>query len=79
MQTSKSFPDRMNRKQVSEYLLAEHGIVRTPGSLGVAAHRGTGPKFRRFGSRHVYYDRCEVDAWVSENLSEPFRATGELA
>lgn len=69
---------RLTRAEASAYLLSQHGISRTPGTLAKLAVVGGGPKFRKIGSRHVLYDVADLDAWAKSALSAPVGSTSEL-
>jgi len=68
-----SWPDRMRRRQASEYLAAQHGVSLSPATLAKLAITGAGPAFRRDG-RFPLYERQHLDAFAVQRLG-PLRRT----
>lgn len=67
---------RLNRREASEYLELEHGIIRAPVTLASLACRGGGPKYQKV-NRSPLYPRDELDAWADSILSPPAATTAE--
>ena len=67
----------LSRKEASEYLLEQHGIRRSPGTLAKLASVGGGPAFRKAG-RIPIYDPPLLDEWAAEITSRVVRSTSEL-
>jgi hypothetical protein len=44
-------------------------LRKTPQALGTMRYLGTGPKFKKLGSR-VYYDWVDVFAWIESNTRQ---------
>ena len=70
---SHDWPQRMRRRQASEYLAVEHGVTLSPATLATLAVTGGGPAFRKDG-RFPVYDREHLDAYAAERLG-PLRRT----
>jgi hypothetical protein len=62
--------------QAADYLLAQHGIKRSPATLATLRTRGGGPRFRKAG-RDVIYDAADLDSWAVKVKSGPFASTSE--
>lgn len=72
-------PPRISRAEASAYLLAKHGISRTPATLAKLAVIGGGPAFRKAGIRRVLYDVVELDRWADGIISKPMASTSAAA
>ena len=68
---------RLRRAEAVVYLLENHGIRRTVGTLAKLAVVGGGPRFRVAG-RTPLYEPDDLDAWVESILSPPVGSTSEL-
>lgn len=55
----------LNRKKVSEYLLTQHGLKRSPKYLAKLASVGNGPAFHKAG-RDALYSPVDLDAWAAK-------------
>ena len=73
-----SYPLRMPRSQASPYLLAIHGIKRSPATLLKYACKGGGPKFMKVGATQVLYAQEDLDAWAGKLLSQPVERTADF-
>jgi hypothetical protein len=71
-----AWPDRMRRRQASEYLDHRHGIRLAPATLAKLAVVGGGPRFRADG-RFPVYDRAELDAFAVARLGPLRGSTSE--
>jgi hypothetical protein len=67
----------LSRREAAKYL-NEKGLKRTAKTFAKYASIGGGPKFRKFGARHVVYEIKDLDEWVLEQLSETFASTSEM-
>ena len=76
MAPTMSWPDRMRRRQASEYLAAQHGVSLSPATLAKLAVNGQGPAFRKDGPFPVY-ERDDLDAYAVERLGPLRRTTGD--
>ena len=56
------------------YLAEVWGFKRSPITLSKWASAGTGPPFRKLGSRFRYYSKVELDEWMQSRLSPRKRA-----
>ena len=65
----------LSRKQAAAYL-AQKGLSRSEKTLAKYASIGGGPKFRKFGTKQVVYAVEDLNAWIDEQLSEAYRASG---
>ncbi|WP_245493357.1 hypothetical protein [Mesorhizobium sp. M4B.F.Ca.ET.013.02.1.1] len=79
MMNISNIPPRVSRAEASAYLLAKHGISRTPGTLAKLAVIGGGPAFRKAGIRRVLYDVAELDRWAERIISQPMASTSAAA
>ena len=70
-----STPERMTRREASEYLRRAHGVSRTPATLAKLAVVGGGPAFRKVGRRAVVYDRHTLDQWAEALVSPERKST----
>lgn len=68
-----------SRREASNYLLAHHGISRSPATLATLAWKGDGPVFRKDGPRRAIYTDIDLDAFAASVLSKPMRSTTEAA
>ena len=76
--SASSWPDWLNRREVSDYLWREHGIRLGVAALANAACDGTGPPFQKDGGKLVSYWRPDVDEWASKRRSRKVTSTSEL-
>jgi predicted DNA-binding transcriptional regulator AlpA len=53
------------------YLAAVWGFKRSAITLSKWASTGTGPPFRKLGSRFKYYSKLDLDEWMRSRLSAP--------
>jgi hypothetical protein len=67
----------LSRREAAAYLLARHGIKRSPQTLAKQAVTGGGPPFRRAGHA-VLYDPAALDRYVEEISTAAVRSTSEL-
>jgi hypothetical protein len=71
------YPKRpLNRREASEYLLQNHGIHRSPGTLAKHACVGGGPIFHSVG-RAVIYTPAALDEYAAAITSPPRRTTSD--
>jgi hypothetical protein len=68
---------RLKPQAASDYLLAEHGISRTPRTLANLRYRGGGPRYTRVSPIEILYTKEDLDAWVEGLTSSRFRHTAE--
>ncbi len=70
------YPKRLNRRQQAEYLLQEHGIKRSPKTLGKLASIGGGPRYQLDG-RDALSTPEWLDEWVNQILTPPVANAAE--
>ncbi len=68
---------RLRRREASEYLKEEWGILRKPSTLAKLASVGGGPAIEYDGTIPLYCEEA-LDQWATETLSPPVRSTTEL-
>ncbi len=68
---------RLNRREASEYLCREHGVIRKPSTLATYATKGGGPAFQKDGKFPLYTVKA-LDEWVEAQLSPVVTSTAEL-
>ena len=56
------------------YLLEQHGIRRTVGTLAKTRYAGTGPEFVKVGY-HAFYRPAALDTWAESIISQPMKST----
>ena len=71
------WPNRMRRRDASQYLQEQHGIGLAHSTLAKLAVLGGGPPFRLDG-RFPVYDRDALDAFASERLGPLRRSTSDV-
>ncbi|MGH6949382.1 MAG: hypothetical protein ACREH4_00770 [Vitreimonas sp.] len=71
--TSRQWPQRLRRREASEYLAAVHGIRLRPATLAKLACTGGGPRYRLDGHYPVY-EPAELDAFAVSRLG-PLRSS----
>lgn len=74
---SASWPNRMRRREASQYLQEQHGIRLAHATLAKLAVVGGGPPFRLDG-RFPVYDRQALDTYAAERLGPLRRSTSDL-
>jgi hypothetical protein len=67
---------RLRRSEASAYMLAQHGVSRTPATLAKLACIGGGPIYRLAG-RIPLYEPADLDRWVDSIMSSPRRSTSD--
>lgn len=70
------WPNRMRRREASQYLQEEHGVRLAHSTLAKLAVLGGGPAFRLDG-RFPLYDRETLDAYASVRLGPLLRSTSD--
>lgn len=65
----------LRRWEAARYLEAR-GIPITASTLAKKATNGGGPRFRKF-DRFPLYSAADLDAWISDRLSEPKLSTSD--
>jgi hypothetical protein len=68
-----AWPNRMRRREASQYLQEQHGIRLAHATLAKLAVVGGGPPFRLDG-RFPVYDRDDLDSFAAIRLG-PLRAS----
>ena len=71
---SDTWPNRMRRREASQYLQQQHGIRLAHATLAKLAVVGGGPPFRLDG-RFPVYDRDALDTYASDRLGPLRRST----
>jgi hypothetical protein len=74
---SSTWPNRMRRREASQYLLDQHGIRLAHATLAKLAVVGGGPPFRVDG-RFPVYDRDSLDAYAQVRLGPLRRSTSAV-
>jgi hypothetical protein len=74
--TSTAWPNRMRRREASQYLQEQHGIRLAHTTLAKLAVLGGGPPFRLDG-RFPVYDRDALDAYANARLGPLRRSTSD--
>jgi len=69
------WPERLRRRDASEYLRKTHGLEAAPTTLAKLAVTGGGPEYDLWG-RIPYYPIKKLDEWVMARLS-PRRSTSD--
>ena len=69
-------PDAVFTRRQLSTVLTELGYPVAYTSLATMSHRGTGPKYRRFGTRSLYR-WADVLAWLEVRVSAPRSGTAE--
>jgi hypothetical protein len=77
VETSATWPNRMRRREASQYLQEQHGIRLAHATLAKLAVVGGGPPFRLDG-RFPVYDRDALDAYASARLGPLRRSTSDV-
>lgn len=72
------WPNRMRRREASQYLQEEHGVRLAHSTLAKLAVLGGGPAFRLDG-RFPLYDRETLDAYASARLGPLLQSTSDRA
>jgi hypothetical protein len=72
-----AWPNRMRRREASQYLQEQHGIRLAHATLAKLAVVGGGPPFRLDG-RFPVYDRDALDAYASARLGPLRRSTSDV-
>ncbi len=67
----------LNSGEASDYLLDEHGLQRTSGTLANQRVTGEGPEFRKDRNRALYTPAA-LDVYAEKQLSPPVKSTAEL-
>ena len=67
---------RFNPVEASDYLAAIHGTPVAIATLAKLRCLGGGPRFDKFG-RLIFYERGNLDTWVSERLAESRKSTSD--
>jgi hypothetical protein len=68
-----------NTRQASDYLLEQHGVVRSVAYLNKLRVTGGGPTFHKVGTKQVAYDQASLDTYAAALISRPLRSTSEAA
>lgn len=68
---------RLNPKEASEHLRAEHGLTYAVSTLAKFRTIGGGPSFYKL-AQAILYDRAELDRWAAEKLGQPLRSTSDV-
>jgi hypothetical protein len=55
--------------EASAYLMERFACRQSVGSLARLRHYGTGPRFRKVGSKDVAYSTTALDEWAAARLS----------
>ncbi len=67
----------LSRPEAADYIRAR-GLIIAKTTLQKYATIGGGPTYRRFGKRAVY-TIDDLEAWIGDKISDPFRSTSEIA
>jgi predicted DNA-binding transcriptional regulator AlpA len=59
----------LSTSEALAYLADVWGFKRSPITLSKWASAGTGPPFRKLGSRFKYYSKVELDEWMRSRLT----------
>lgn len=76
VKTSVAWPNRMRRREASQYLQEQHGVRLAHTTLAKLAVVGGGPPFRLDG-RFPVYDREALDVFAGERLGPVLRSTSD--
>lgn len=77
VKVSTAWPNRMRRREASQYLQEQHGVRLAHATLAKLAVVGGGPPFRLDG-RFPVYDRDALDSYASERLGPLRRSTSDV-